>query len=232
LITPTIGAVVISLLEILSFSAEFTPNVTLDPVVLRRSRETVEQFLTWEGVIMRAVVVYESMFGSTHQIAEAIAEGLSHSAAVRTVRVLDADASMCEGVDLVVVGGPTQAWSMSRPSTRRGSPLHLSDPNNDLILEPGADWGPGVREWIASLKRVTAMGAAFDTRISAPVILTGRASKSINRQLARHGLTMVTPPESFLVDKKSHLLPGEVDRARAWAARLATQVDHLGSLNA
>jgi hypothetical protein len=181
---------------------------------------------------MRVLVVYESMFGSTRQIAEAIAEGLSHSAAVRTMRVLDADPSVCERVDLVVVGGPTQAWGMSRPSTRRGSPLHVSDPGNDLVLEPGADWGPGVREWIASLERVVAMAAAFDTRISSPVLLTGRASKSIGRQLTRHGLTMVAPPESFLVDKKSHLLPGEVDRARAWGARLATQVDHLGPLNA
>jgi len=176
---------------------------------------------------MNAVVVYESMFGSTRQIAEAIADGLGHCGAVRTVRVLDAGPSECDGVDLVVVGGPTQAWSMSRPSTRRGAPLHLSDPNNDLILEPGADWGPGVREWIASLEQVVAKAAAFDTRLSSPVLLTGRASKSIGRQLVRHGLTMVTPPESFLVDKKSHLLPGEVDRARAWGARLATAVDHL-----
>jgi hypothetical protein len=190
------------------------------------------QFLTRQGVTMRAVVVFESMFGSTRQIAEAIADGLSHSAAVRTVRAPHADPSVCEGVDLVVVGGPTQAWSMSRPSTRRGAPLHVSDPGSDLVLEPGADWGPGVREWIASLEKVSAMAAAFDTRISSPVPLTGRASKSIGRQLARHKLTMIAPPESFLVDKKSHLLSGEVDRARAWGARLATHVDHLGPLNA
>lgn len=181
---------------------------------------------------MKAVIVYESMFGSTRQIAEAIADGLSDSSAVRMVRVIDADPSVCEGVDLVVVGGPTQAWGMSRPSTRRGAPLHLNDPNNDLVLESGADWGPGVREWIASLDRVVAMAAAFDTRLSSPVLLTGRASKSIGRQLARHGLTIVAPPESFLVDKKSHLLPGEVDRARAWGARVATQIDHLGPLHA
>jgi hypothetical protein len=78
---------------------------------------------------------------------------------------------------------------------------------------------PGVREWIASLERVVAMAAAFDTRISSRLSYSqGRASKSIGRQLTRHGLTMVAPPESFLVDKKSHLLPGEVDRARAWAS--------------
>ena len=181
---------------------------------------------------MKAVVVYESMFGSTRQIAEAIALGLGGSAAVRTVGVLDADPSVCKGADLLVVGGPTQAWSMSRPSTRRGAPLHLNDPHNDLVLERGADWGPGVREWIASLGKVNTKAAAFDTRISSPVLLTGRASRSIGRALARHGLTMVAAPESFLVDKKSHLLPGELDRAQAWGVRLATQADRQGSLKA
>jgi hypothetical protein len=43
---------------------------------------------------------------------------------------------------------------------------------------------------------------------------------------------MIAPPESFLVDKKSHLMPGELERAQAWGTRLATQVDHLGPLNA
>ena len=181
---------------------------------------------------MRALVVYESMFGSTRQIAEAIALGIGHSAAVRTVGVLDADPGVCKGFDLVVVGGPTHARSMSRPFSRRGAPLHLSDKSNDLVLERGADWGPGVREWIASLGSVVAMGAAFDTRISSPALLTGRASKSIGRQVSRHGLTMIEPPESFLVDKKSHLLPGELDRAQAWGTLLATQVAHLGCLKA
>jgi len=181
---------------------------------------------------MRAVIVYESMFGNTRRIAEAIADGLSQSAVVRTVRVIDADPNVFEDIDLVVVGGPTHAWSMSRPSTRRGAPLHVSDPKSGLVLEHGADSGPGVREWLASIDQVRAKAAAFDTRISSPVLFTGRASKSISRQLSRHGLSVVAPPKSFLVDKKSHLLPGELERARAWGAGLATQVGRQGTLSA
>ena len=177
---------------------------------------------------MRAIVVYESMFGSTHHIAEAIADGLGRSVAVQTVPVAQAE---LDDVELVVVGGPTDAWSMSRPSTRRGAPLHASDPRNHLVLEPGADSGTGVREWLASLGQVHGKAAAFDTRISSPLILTGRASKGIGRQLRRHGLTVVAPPESFLVDKHSHLLEGEIDRARAWGVRLATQVDPAGTMS-
>ncbi len=168
---------------------------------------------------MRAMIVYESMFGNTRMIAEAIAEGLGGGCQVQ--RVADADPGL-EGVDLVVVGGPTHAWGMSWPSTRRGAPIRVEKGDSGLELEPGADRGPGVREWLASVGHVEARAAAFDTRIKAPVLLTGRASKRISRQLARHGLRVVMPATSFLVDKSSHLLPGELERARAWGSRLAS----------
>ena len=179
---------------------------------------------------MRAVVVYESMYGNTRLIAEAIADGLRPAADVRTACVLHIDENVLDGVDLVVVGGPTHAWSMSRPSTRSGASLNVHKPDSDLVLEPGADSGDGVREWLAKLEQVHARAAAFDTRINSPVLVTGRASKGISRQLSRAGMTVVAPPESFLVDKKSHLVPGEVERATAWGGRLATQVDRLGTL--
>ncbi len=168
---------------------------------------------------MRVAVVYESMFGSTRFVAEAIAKGLTARADVRVVAVADA-ADVPDGCDLVVVGGPTHAWGMSWPSTRRGATLRLR-PGSGLELEPGADRGPGIREWLASLGRGGAEAAAFDTRIKSPVLLTGRASKSISRRLEHLGFRIVTPPESFLVDNNSHLLPGELGRAQAWGARLS-----------
>ncbi len=170
---------------------------------------------------MRAVVVYESMFGNTRLVAEAIAIGLAPRAEVRLVAVADA-AGVLEGCDLVVVGGPTHAWGMSWPSTRRGATLRLSRPGSSLVLEPGADRGPGVREWLASLGHGDGKAASFDTRIKSPALFTGRASASISRHLERLGLTIVAPPESFLVDKNSHLLPDELERAQAWGVRLST----------
>jgi len=169
---------------------------------------------------MRVAVVYESMFGSTRLVAEAIAKGLTARADVRVMGVADAPDAF-DGFDLVIVGGPTHAWGMSWPSTRRGATLRVSKPGSGLVLEPGADVGPGLREWLASLGGVDVRAAAFDTRIKSPVLFTGRASRSIGRHLARLGLTVVAPPESFLVDKESHLLPGELDRALAWGVQLS-----------
>ena len=177
---------------------------------------------------MGALVVYESMFGSTRLVAEAIAAGLGSKSDVTVAGVADATGKL-DGFDLVVVGGPTHAWGMSWPSTRRGATLWTSKSGSDLVLEPGADTGPGVREWLASLSRADTRAAAFDTRIKAPVLFTGRASRTVRRHLVRLGLDVVAPPESFLVDKKSHLLPGELERARVWGATLATITEGAGT---
>ena len=87
---------------------------------------------------------------------------------------------------------------------------------------PGAETGPGVREWLAGLGQTHAHGAAFDTRIKGPSALTGRASIGIKYQLSKRGLDMITRPESFLVTRQSHLVEGEIDRARVWGSQLAT----------
>lgn len=171
---------------------------------------------------MRAMVVYESMFGSTRQVAEAVAAGLGEAAEVQVTRADSVPAGALEDVDLVVVGGPTHARSMPRPGTRRGAPDYLRRPGNDLTLEPGADTAPGVREWIAALPGVQFTAAAFDTRVDMSPILTGRASRAIARALARKGARMLLDPASFLVDRRSRLLAGELERARAWGVELAS----------
>ena len=170
---------------------------------------------------MRAVIIYESMFGNTRAVAEAIAEGIGTEGDVEVVRAADATRGSVDGADLVVVGGPTHAWGMPRPSTRKGVPNYVAKSGSDLIVEPGAETGPGVREWMSSLGNVPLRAAAFDTRMNAPAILTGRASKGIVRAFSSHGLLSVARPESFLVTKAGHLLPGETDRARAWGKQLA-----------
>src|SRR5579863_1385102 len=164
---------------------------------------------------MRTIIVYESMFGSTRHVAEAIGKGLGAEGHVLVVGV-GAAPDVLDDFDLVVVGAPTHAWSMSWPSTRRSAPVRVAKPESDLVLEPGADSAPGVREWLKTVQDGRGKAAAFDTRINARVLFTGRASKAVARQLLRHGLSVVVPPESFLVDKGSHLLPGELERARRW----------------
>ena len=172
---------------------------------------------------MRAVLIYESMFGGTKAVAEAAAKGISSRMETRVIRAADAMSQQFEGVDLVVVGAPTHAHGLPRPSTRKGAPNYVNKANGDLMLEPGADSAVGVREWLSSVGKLDARCAAFDTRANGPGFLTGRASKTIARVLKKRGASLVASPQSFLT-KGNKLVSGELERASAWGESLVGQL--------
>ena len=175
---------------------------------------------------MKAVVIYESMYGNTHLIANAIGRGLSETADVVVIPVGEAEPSILDDADLVVVGGPTHVHGVSRPRTRKAAVAAADKPESDLVVEPDAA-GPGLRDWFATLEWTSGRAAAFDTRVHAPAVVTGRASKGITRMLRHHGITVVADPESFLVTKKDYLEPDEETRARDWGVQLAAVVGAL-----
>ena len=172
---------------------------------------------------MKVLVVYESSYGNTHLIADAIGEGLGSAHTVTVVPVGKATKELVDPVDLVVVGGPTHVHGMSRPATRGQAADAAHQPGSSLVLDADAE-GQGLREWFEVLPSGDAFGAAFDTRLDASALLTGRASKGINKQLRRHGLREIAEPMSFLVTKESQLATGQQDAARAWGQLLATRL--------
>jgi flavodoxin len=176
-----------------------------------------------EVAAMRAVVVYESMYGNTRLIAEAIGDGIGAAFEVSVVPVSHADAAVLADADLVVAGGPTHAHGMSHAATRKAAVQAASKPVSPLKLELDAA-GPGLRDWFGSLGRYPVKAAAFDTRIHAPAALTGRASKGVAHMLRDHGFDVIAPPESFLVTKQDRLEPQETERAREWGAKLAAAI--------
>jgi hypothetical protein len=172
---------------------------------------------------MRAVIIYESMYGNTHMIAEAIARGLQPGNTVAVVPVAGATGEMLDGADLVVVGGPTHIHGMSHANTRKAAVDQAHKKADQPALDADAE-GPGLRDWFGSLGQMSGPAAAFDTRLAGPPAFTGRASKPIARLLERHGLTLIAAPESFLVTGDNTLRPGEEDRAREWGQALAAQM--------
>jgi hypothetical protein len=178
---------------------------------------------------MKALVVYESMYGNTHHVATAIGDGLSSGFEVTVLSAERAEPGLLETADLLVVGGPTHGHGMSRASTRQAAIDAAQKPSSDLTVEPDAE-GPGLREWFDGTGRISASGAAFDTRVDMSPMLTGRASKGIAKKLRHAGATLVVEPESFLVTKDNHLEPGEAERARAWGARLALETPKVPGL--
>lgn len=169
---------------------------------------------------MRTLVVYESMYGNTHTIAEAIADGIRASSEVKVVPVAQATAELAHWADLLVVGGPTHAHGMTSSGSRTSARTATEKP--DAALKLDKDAGPGVRDWLDALESGDGKpAAAFDTRIKGPAILTGRASSGIAKSLRQHGFALKSEPESFLVDLHTELVAGEIDRAKAWGTRLA-----------
>jgi hypothetical protein len=171
---------------------------------------------------MRALVVYESMFGNTHLVAEAVGAGLGEGFDVTVVPVSAATADALDGVALLVVGGPTHVHGMS--STRsRADAVRRAGSGAGLVLDPDAV-GEGLRDWFDTLAPAPGTAAAaFDTRVDGPALLTGSASHGVARRLRRHGYE-VLGSESFLVDKTTHLVPGEIARAQAWGEALAAKL--------
>jgi len=172
---------------------------------------------------MRALVVYESMFGNTREIAAAIADGLRATIDVDLVEVGSAPAAMPDDVGLLVVGGPTHAHGMTKPESRADSAKRAGD---RLVSR-----GSGIREWLAALPggspRVAA--AAFDTRIKGPGLIWGSAAKGAAKSLRGLHLRVVAEPESFLVDGPTgpvfdRLVEGELERARRWGRQLGASL--------
>lgn len=164
---------------------------------------------------MDALIVYDSSHGNTEQVAHAIAQGLGEH---YTARVVAASQALLTGEapQLLVVGGPTQK-------------RHLS---------------PGLRATLDRLPRSSLQGVqavTFDTRYRMARSLSGSAAHEAARRLRRTGCRLVAQPESFFVGKdvppeghkRRHALerlePGELERARQWARRLAMETAEVRS---
>lgn len=161
---------------------------------------------------MKALVIVESIWGNTEQLAREVAAGLGGDDTT-VVEAASAPSTIDPDVDLVVVGGPTHAFSMSTAATRESA------------RKQGAERIPerGIREWIEthpSPGRAIPV-ATFDTRVVTPR-LPGSAAKKAMKRLIRLGFRPLAKPETFGVHGYSGpVSDGELERARRWGADLA-----------
>ncbi len=153
---------------------------------------------------MKALVVYDSVFGNTEQVAQAMGAALGADVAV--VRVGEVAPERLAGLDALLVGSPTRAFSPT----------------------------PAIKNWLKSLAPNSLRGikvAAFDTRIALsdvnsrilPVFvkLFGYAAEPIGARLVKKGGTQAMPPEGFFVKgTEGPLKDGELERAADWAKQI------------
>lgn len=172
------------------------------------------------GVLtMKTLIIHESLFGNTKAVAAAIKQGLSRGKAPDHVEVVRADEAagvIPDDVSLLIVGGPTHAFSMTRESTRKdaetkGASEHVRT---------------GIREWIDTvLPKPDLPIVTFDTRVKVK-LLPGSAAKSAVRALRARGFRRVEQGETFWVeDTDGPLRAGELVRAEEWGHDLASRAD-------
>src|SRR3954454_4156534 len=181
-----------------------------------------------EVVAMRALVVYESMYGNTKEIATAIADGLSTRMPVQLTEVGAAPTVIADDIALLVVGAPTHGHGMSKDASRKSAAERTSIDEPPVISR-----NVGLREWLEGLECAPAPvhvpAAAFDTRIKGPRVLWGSAAHAAEPHLRRAGATLIVPAESFLIGgprgpKYGALIEGEVERARRWGEEVAKAI--------
>lgn len=165
---------------------------------------------------MRIVVVYESVFGNTAQIAEAIAAGIGEEAVALSTAEVDPDE--LADVDLVIAGGPVFAFALSNDQIRE------SIGNTSAPGAPPANLShPSMRTWLDGVNTATGLCAAFDTQVRGPF---GSGAPAIAKALQARGLRLIASPEGFIVDGKyGPLRAGELERAQAWGAQLRRLAD-------
>jgi flavodoxin len=156
---------------------------------------------------MRTVVIYDTKFGNTAQVAQAIARGAGDRGSVSVLDTAEAAGARAERPDLLIVGGPTQ---------RRGP-------------------SPALREFIdgipPTIREVPV--ATFDTRYRGATWLMGSAAGEAAKRLGSAGARLAAPPESFFIGRggppeRQGLEAGELERAEAWGRAVAATVAGRG----
>jgi flavodoxin len=167
---------------------------------------------------MKTLIIYDSAYGNTEKIAiaigtaidmaigAAIGNTLGDPGQLQMLRVKDVRPEHLSGLDLLIVGAPTQRFRTTPDMT-------------DFLKSIPANGLKGVKV------------AAFDTRLSLNdiesstfrfIIKTGGfAAKHVADYLKKRGGNLLLPPEGFLVkDMEGPLLDGELERAADWAKRI------------
>jgi len=155
---------------------------------------------------MKALVIYDSFFGNTEKIAQAIAYALGDPENVILTRVNDVSNLQLQGAEMIVVGSPTRAFKPSKAIT---------------------DFLGGIPGSYLNGKRA----AAFDTRIQVAQVnsrilttfvrIFGYAAEPIAKALKKKGAELVVPSEGFFVnDREGPIKDGELERAAEWAQSL------------
>jgi flavodoxin I len=133
---------------------------------------------------MKAVIIYDSLYGNTEKIAQAIGEGLTGD--VTVVRVGDVNASELKTCDLLIVGSPVHGGRATPAidALLKQFPAHALEGKCVAAFDP----------------RFELEAQGIGLRIVMSVMRY--AAERIAKELAKKGGRLVAEPEGFIVEQK------------------------------
>jgi len=145
---------------------------------------------------MKVFIVYDSVYGNTEKIANAIGSAITGD--VEVLHVSKVNLSELKTIDLLIIGSPTQG---GRPT-------------------------PAIQDFLNKIPEPSLQGiniAVFDTRMSTKFVgIFGYAAGRIASSLKGKGSTLAVPTEGFFIKgTQGPLKEGELERAAAWAKGIA-----------
>lgn len=151
----------------------------------------------------KSYIIYDSKFGNTKKIAEAIGEGLGNNTEIKNV---DENPEInFDSLDLLVIGSPTHGGQASEKIKNFLQNLPQNSLTNTKV-------------------------ATFDTRMSAKdqnfwlrtlMKIIGFAGPKILKKLESVGGQKIAEPEGFLVKgKQGPTLENELERALKWGKKI------------
>lgn len=165
---------------------------------------------------MKAIVVYESLWGNTAAVARAIAEGIGAEA--RALSTAEAVGPAVADAELIVAGAPLLGFTLPTDGMRKS----IADGNQGKMPAPPNLSAPSMRSWLEALPKGHGRAAAFETRLR---LSPGGATAAIEQGMARAGYVPVVKAGRFIVNGKyGPLRDGELERAKRWGAELVKAI--------
>ena len=156
------------------------------------------------SLTMKVVIVYDSVYGNTAKVAEAMIAAIGGNEESRILRVQEASAGDLENIDLLLVGSPTQAGT---------------------FIEPVKKFLAGIPAGALKNVRAAAFDTSFDINTQKAFLrfimkTFGYAAPKIAKELSRKGAAVLATETFIVLETEGPLQDGEVERAREWAIRV------------
>lgn len=152
---------------------------------------------------MKALIVYDSLYGNTERIANAIGEKLSSYHDTKTIKVIKANPNDIDGIDILIIGSPTHGG-------------RFTDPIKTFIgLLPEKE--------LQAIKTLT-FDTSFPTTnmgffINHIVKIFGNAAPRLSKELKKKGANVIDSKTFYVLGKEGPLQEGETERAKEWVVQ-------------